>query len=45
MLPIEDDSQENKQDQEGKVSTEPSTQGPLTALAKANILIEIYFRD
>ena len=45
VLPIENDSQENKQDQEGTVSTEPSTEGPLTALAKANILMEIYFRD
>ena len=45
VLPIENDSQGSQQDQEGTVSTEPSTEGPLTALTKANILMEIYFRD
>ena len=45
VLSMENDSQENEQDQEGSVLTEPSTEGPLSALAKANILMEIYFRD
>ena len=45
VLPIENNSQDNEQDQEGTVLTEPSTMEPLTPLAKANILMEIYFRD
>ena len=45
VLPIQNDSQETEQDQEGPALTEPSTKEPLTALAKANILMEIYFRD
>ena len=42
VLPVENDSQNNGLDQDGTVLTE---QEPLTALAKANILMDLYFSD
>ena len=45
ILPVENDSQDEMQDQNGTVPTEPSTPEPLTALAKANALMNIYFSD